>query len=76
MQPSGTPLHVRPGRDITTFPFPPSLKGKILTAGFKDTRDFEGYRPSELAKGIFFLKIQNIQIVFANSPFDAIPPPL
>jgi len=38
-------------RDITTFPFPPSLKHKIVSAGFKDSRDFNGMRPVELAKG-------------------------
>lgn len=39
-------------RDITTFPFPPTLKNKILNAGFKDVRDFGNIRPVELARGI------------------------
>ena len=41
----------RPTRDITTLPLPPTLKNKIVQAGFRDVRDFDGYRPVELAKG-------------------------
>lgn len=51
----------RPTRDITTLPLPPTLKNKIVQAGFRDVRDFDGYRPVELAKG-------TIMMIFNHSP--------
>ncbi|KAL6062925.1 DNA repair protein rad51c [Balamuthia mandrillaris] len=44
------------GRDITTFPFPPSLKNKIVAAGFTTVSDFDGLRPLDLATE---LKVSN-----------------
>jgi hypothetical protein len=50
-------------REITTFPFPPTLKNKLLKGGFRYLSDFKGIKTVDLAKGTFETKLLYILYV-------------
>lgn len=41
-------------RELTTFPFPPTLKNKLLKAGFRYVNDLGDIKIADLAKGAYF----------------------
>ena len=41
-----------PRLDVLALPLAPSLRSKLLTAGFRTTRDLDGIGPVDLAKGM------------------------